>query len=121
MGPVGETVGSHEGRPVGLIVGLLGVNVGVGVGLRVGSFRAVGLSVGTAVGIGVGCDDGSLAKTINCASSFVVAFPLESFAETVVVVSSKDPQVVDRIPQSSNAIKMYMAPLLFDSQITLLY
>ena len=107
-GPVGEKVGNSVGSNEGCPVGLLGLRVGV----------AVRKTIGTAVGIGVGCDDGSLAKIINCTSSFVVAFPLESFVETVV--SSEDPQVVDRIPQKNHAMNMYIAPLLFDLQITLL-
>ena len=115
------TVGSHEGRPVGLKVGTLGVGVGYLVGAWGVFGEYVGLCfhkshpplcrrldtcLGTSVGISVGGEDGSFAKIINCASSFVVAFPLESFVETVVVVSSEDPQVVDRIPQSSNAMNM---------------
>ena len=72
------------------------------------------------MGLLVGHTDGSLAKVINCTSSFAVAFPLEIFVETVVVVSSEDPQVVDRIPQSSNAMNMFMATLLFDLQMILL-
>ena len=131
--------GLKDGAPVGLFVGanvgfdgacVWGFFVGYGLGIRLGFFVNVGRHVNVGLGVrnvgdrviigtGVGRDDG--AKVINCTTSFVVAFPVEIFVETVVVVSSEDPQVVDRNPQSSNAMNMFMAPLLFDLLMMLLY
>ena len=76
--PIGSRVGFDEGLA-------LGTAVGAGVGCDDGS------SLGTAVGVGVGLDDGSSAKTLNRSSIFVVAFPLKSIVEIVVVVSFDDP------------------------------
>ena len=124
-------VGLKDGAPVGLFVGAnVGFFVGYGLGIRLGFFVNVGRHVNVGLGVrnvgdrviigtGVGRDDG--AKVIDCTTSFVVAFPVEIFVETVVVVSSEDPQVVDRNPQSSNAMNMFMAPLLFDLLMMLLY
>ena len=110
---VGTIVGVNEG-PVALKVGDLdGSTVGCDDGCRLGFGSGVGfddgLALDTAVGSGVGCDDGTLvgaavrinisvgcddglfSKTLNRSSIFVVAFPLKSIIEIVVVVSFDDP------------------------------
>ena len=86
----GVNVGSRVGRCQGCLVGV----VVVGCPVNVGRLVNVGYGVGYLFlvrGLGVGHLDGSLAKITKCTASFVVAFPLESFEETVVVVSSEDP------------------------------